>query len=113
MRYEDLDHDDLSCKLMNADADRYIKKSRVVYERLHELDKSLIKAHKLIFGRQDQTWVGGSESRRFYLWRLDEMWILVHDVRGVSWEAAPDVPMERIWELWDRYCEIVLGTSPG
>lgn len=111
MRYADTDHEGLDYKLMNTEEDdaRFIKSFRAVYARLDEMDKSLVKAHKHIFGRQDHTWVGGSENRRFYIWRLDELWILVANKYGVTWEVPPGMTIERAWELWDRYCDIVLN----
>ena len=42
------------------------------------------------FGRQLKTWIGGSESRRFYIWtfKMEEtlLYALVHNVAGVIWE---------------------------
>lgn len=113
MRYADTNHERLEYKLMNTEEDdaRFIKSFRAVYARLDEMGKSLVQVHKHIFGRQDHTWVGGSENRRFYIWRLDELWILVANKYGVTWEVPPGVTIERVWDLWDKYCEAVLSVQ--
>lgn len=74
-----------------------------VCQTINRIDKNLVQAHKTIFGRQDQTCVTGSENRRFFIWRLEEMWVLVHNVRGVCLELPEGTTPDRANVLWAEY----------
>ena len=53
-----------------------------------------IEIFKKVFGRQLKTWIGGSESRRFYVWTFQMgetvLYAMVHNVKGVCWEYPRD-----------------------
>jgi hypothetical protein len=66
-----------------------------------------VEALRTKLGPQDQCWVGGSQNRKFYVWRLEELWVLAHNVKGIVLEVPPDTTKSRAWELWRLFCSKV------
>ncbi len=82
-----------------TDYAEFVSWSRAVRARLRKIDKSLVASMKRAFGRQYQTWIGGSENRRFHIWRHGGLWVLCHEHAGLSFEVSPDADLEmaRVW----------------
>jgi hypothetical protein len=66
--------------------------------------RPLTKIIQFILGKQDHCWVGGSENRRFYIWRFRELWILVHNQKGLCLEVPMDITAEEAAILWADVC---------
>ncbi len=60
-------------------------------------------------GRQDHCWVGGSENRRFFVWRIEELWILAHNTRGILLEVPTNTSSSRAEQLWELFQSRVLA----
>lgn len=68
----------------------------------------IVQSHKDVLGRQDTCKILGSERRRFYIWNLEELVILVHKVKGVCLEVPPDTTPQRVWELVHLYRDQIM-----
>lgn len=80
-------------------------------QHLHKEDRLCIKAVKKKMGRQDHCWVGGSQNRRFFIWRVEELWVLVHNEKGLVLEVPRQTTVHRAWELWNLLCS-KMGFDP-
>jgi hypothetical protein len=67
-------------------------------------ETSIVKTIKELLGKQDHCWVGGSQNRRFYIWKFREMWILVHNEKGLCFEVPTYTTKEEASILWNDIC---------
>lgn len=58
-------------------------------------------------GRQDHCWVGSSENRRFYVWKIEELWVLGHNTKGVCLEVPRGTTPERAMALIQALCATI------
>jgi hypothetical protein len=82
--------------------------SRKSHERRED---NIVNFHKLCLGHHHDCAILGSESRRFWIWKLKELFILVNNHKGVCLEVPPDTSPERVWELVKMYGESMYGSS--
>lgn len=62
-----------------------------------------VKAILQKLGPQDHCWTGGSENRRFYVWKIEELWVLVNNTKGICLEVPVGTTSERAQELWSVF----------
>lgn len=62
-----------------------------------------VKAILQKLGPQDHCWTGGSENRRFYVWKIEELWVLVNNTKGIFIEVPVEKTPERAHELWSIF----------
>lgn len=58
---------------------------------------------KAKFGKQNRTWIGSSEIRRFYIWEGPNWRIYVHNVGGVSFEVKEGISPEQAYDAWTDF----------
>ena len=84
------------------DANLYISEYTKVVGEISKLGVPT-KGCRGLLGRQHECWVGGSQNRRFYIWKIEELWILAHNTAGVIFEVDADISTYRARELWDNF----------
>lgn len=86
----------------------YCQEYSKLHWQIHAVDKLTVKAFKKLFGRQEQVWVGGSQNRKFFIWRFGDLWVLVHNEAGFSLEVPGDTTPHQAYLLWDEFKALVL-----
>jgi len=105
-RYGEVLTDDISMVLAGSGYSahfgaQYYGLCEVVCER----GEKPVSMHKLLLGPQDHCWMGGSERRRFFIWKFESLWVLVHNAKGICLEFPPDTTPEEAWRLWRKYLD--------
>ncbi len=67
----------------------------------------IVDIHKKCLGNPDRLWVGGSERRKFAIWQMGDLTILVHKEKGVVLEVPQNTSPPKAWELWRQYRKIM------
>lgn len=75
-----------------------------LYEKIRQMDKSLVEAHKEAFGRQTYCWSG---EFRHWVWDFGKWRVYVSDKKGIGIEVEPDVELEEtmaiLREYWQKF----------
>ncbi len=72
--------------------------------------ESCVAYHKRKLGKQTYCWVGGSESRKYYIWETPLWRIFVHNVQGVDFEVPVKKP--KPWEAVRDCAKLGLSVEP-
>jgi hypothetical protein len=88
--------------------DRYIFEYTEIVLEISKID-SPIKGCKALLGQQNECWVGGSENRRLYIWKKEELWILAHNTAGIWFEVDANVTIDRARELWAEFKKSIVS----
>ncbi len=87
----------------------YLKLMSALKEKSHGCN--IVDIHKNRLGNPDRLWIGGSERRKFAVWQMGDLTILVHKEKGVVLEVPQSASPSKAWKLWRQYQKAMTGTN--
>jgi len=89
------------------DIRRYTDELLILFQDQHidrgNSTESCVAYHQRALGRQTCCWIGGSQSRRFFIWDRPKWRIYVHNVAGVGFEVPLGASPEDVWAALKDY----------
>ncbi len=99
-----------------ANIRRYTDELMVLFQAQHvdrqDGAESCVAYHQRMLGRQTCCWVGGSQSRRFYIWDRPKWRIYVHNAGGVGFEVPVGASPEDMWAALADYGKLTGFGAP-
>jgi len=112
MRFEDRDVTPIvNIVRVSTEALQRLQEAGLQDLRTRDRSVPIVELHKQRLGPQKRTWVGGSESKRFFIWEGETWRVFVHNTHGVSFEVNSDLTVDQAMQAWDEYRSKLLAVS--